>query len=315
MDLLLDRKIFLTTEREHKNLYSWCIQEYGTNDEKIGSDQIPWAWNNHFVATNLYYNLNFSGKSKNSSRLKFLDANRNEISKLKQRNISKQMPIDEGESIVAILKSENDETSYSMFGTDRTIKDIYLSIYKDSNQTKEYCYAWGCPSYETEIDFRNLIEPDRIQFNLFIKAEKFNKILELLKTNNISQLKFTVSGVNGFYSEWSPSISTSQIKVLTHDSNHKVEIDKKSKLTPAQQKNIPRMDEVLDFNLWITKNQGNHLISHSGDSVDDHDDHTNTTNMASGKNNFNIQLQKLVYQLKQSLILVVILLILILVFK
>lgn len=320
MDLQLDKKIFLTTEREHKNLYSWCIQEHNANGEKIGLDQIPWAWNNHFFATKLYYHLNLSGKTKNSSRLQFLDSTRKEPPKNKQNNINKQMVIDEQESITAILHSENDETSYSMFGTDRKIKNITLSISKESNKTKEFCYAWGCPSYVTEHDFRNITEPDTIQFYLSINAEKFNRIVQLIKINNINKLKFSVSGVSGFYSEWSPSISTSRIKVLTNDSYHNVEIDKKCKLTSIQQKNIPRLGEVLEFNLWIIKDQGEQLINLRDDENEDEDNnYIETTIKESGQNytnnNLFLELQKLAHPLKQALIVIVILLALILIFK
>jgi hypothetical protein len=319
MDLQLDRKIFLTTEREHKSLYSWCIQENDTNGEKIGQDQIPWAWNNHFVATNLYYHLNLTGKTKGSSNLKFLDDTRKEPSKNKQKSIDKQIVIDEGDSITAILHSENDETSYSMFGTDRQIKDIRLQISKESGKTKEFCYAWGCPSYETEHDFSNITEPDIIQFYLTLKAEKFNKILELIKTNNINKLKFIASGVTGFYSEWSPSISASKIKVLTNDSYHKVEIDEKCKMTPTQLQNIPRIGEVLEFNLWITKNQGEQLISLNNDDADEDNNYIETSEKFSGQINFNknliIQLQKVAHPIKQTLLVIAILLVLILIFK
>ncbi len=319
MDFELDRKIFLTTEREHKSLYSWCIQEYSANGEKVGSDQIPWAWNNHFVATNINYHVNLSGKTKSSSRLQFLDDSRKELPKSKQNNINKQIVIDEIEYITVILQSEDDQTSYSMFGTDRKVRDIQLSITKASMQTKESCYAWACPSYQTEIDFRNITEPDLIQFNLTLKAEKFNRILELIKDNNINKLKFVASGVTGFYSEWSPSISTSQIKVLSRDSSHKVEIDKNCKLTAAQQNNIPRIGEVLEFNLWIIKNQGDQLISINNNDADEDSNYIDTPDKFSGQNNSNkillAQLQKITHPLKQSLLVIVILLVLILIFK
>jgi len=311
MDLELDRKIFLTTEREHKSLYSWAIQEHGANGEKIGSDQIPWAWSNRFVATSLNYQVMLRGKVKNSSRLKLTDM------PLKASVRNNQMNIDEEEHITATLKSENDETSYSMFGTDRKIKDIVLSIYKETKQTKENCFVWGCPSYEYELDFRNIVEPDTISFSLFLNPHKFNKILDLIKTNNVNKLIFIPSGVKGFYSEWSPSISTSNIKVLCVDSNHKVEVDKKCQLTAVQQKNIPRLGEIFDFDLRILQNQNKNLINFKNN--DDEDDYTESYETFPEQNNLDknliIQLQKLAHPLKQTLLVIVILLVLILVFK
>lgn len=312
MDLKLDRKILLTSV-DQKSLYSWCIQEFGENGEKIGSDQIPWAWGNHFVATSLNYQVRLRGETKGSSRLRFADE------PLKATVKNNQMSINEEDYITATLQSENGRTSYSMFGTDREIKDIVLTIYRETKQTKEKCFSWGCPSYELEIDFRDEIQPDTILFNLFLKSDKFNKILELIKTNNINKLIFIPSGVKGFYSEWSPSISTSRIKVLCRDSDHKVEIDKKCKLTATQQKNIPRLDEVLEFQLTILQNQTRNLINLKNNEDEDGEDYIESYETVSEQNNFDknlvIQLRNLVHPLKQAVIVIVILLLCILLFK
>ena len=309
MDLELDRKIFLTTEREHKSLYSWAIQEHGANGEKIGSDQIPWDWSNRFVATSLNYQVLLRGKSKKASRIKGADV------QLKATVKYNQMNIDEEEHITAILQSENDDTSYSMFGTDRKIKDIVLSIYKETKQTKENCFVWGCPSYEYELDFRNEVQPDTISFSLFLKPDKFNKILDLIKTNNLNKLIFIPSGVKGFYSEWSPSISTSNIKVLCVDSNHKVEVDKKCQLTALQQKNIPRLGEIYDFDLRILQNQNRNLINLKSDDGDFTESYETVPEQNNFDRNLVMQLQKLAHPLKQTLLVIAILLVLILIFK
>jgi hypothetical protein len=280
--------------------------------EKIGSDQIPWAWSNRFVATSLNYQVLLRGKRKNTSRIKGRDI------PLKATANKSQINIDEEEYINATLKSENDETSYSMFGTDRKIKDIVLSIYKETKQSKENCFVWGCPSYEYELDFSNIVQPDTISFSLFLKPDKFNKILDLIKTNNLNKLMFIPGGVNGFYSEWSPSISTRNIKVLCVDSKHKVEVDKKCQLTAVQQKNIPRLGEIYDFDLRILQNQNRNLINLKSDDNDD-DDYTEPDETVPEQNNFDknlvMQLQKLAHPLKQTLLVIVILLFLILVFK
>jgi hypothetical protein len=310
MDLELDRKILLTSV-DQKSLYAWCIQEFGENGDKIGQDQIPWAWSNYFVATSLNYQVHLRGETKNLHRVRHADADG--PPKISTKN--NQINISEEESITATLQSENDATSYSMFGTGREIKDIALTIYRETKQTKESCFAWGCPSYEYELDFRNEVQPDTIQFNLFLKPDKFNKILDLIKANNINKLIFIPGGVKGFYSAWSPMISTSNIKVLCRDSDHKVEVDKKCKLTAAQQKNIPRLDEVLEFRLTILQNQNRNLINLKSND----DDYTELYETVPEQNNFDknlvMQLQKLAHHLKQTLLVIVILLVLILIFK
>src|ERR1700736_358243 len=44
MEYNLDNRVVLSTEREHKNLYSWSIKEFDEKGKQIGGDQIPWDW-------------------------------------------------------------------------------------------------------------------------------------------------------------------------------------------------------------------------------------------------------------------------------
>lgn len=314
MDYELNRKILFSEEIEYKSLYSWCLQELDANGDKIGLDQIPWAWTNRFIATSLRYGIQLNGQLENLSRTSPLTETKG---KTKAKN---QLKISETESINASISSEDNETIFSMFGTERTIKDINLSIYKDID---ERCSVWGCPSYVTEIDFRDIEQPDTIQFNLFINPDKFNKIVELIKSNNVNKMLFTARGVMGFYSEWSPSISTNKIKVLCNYDDHKVEVSEKSEITIAQ-KNIPRLGEVSEFNLTFIQNQNKELTltkdcddeyseSYGDEYSENFDDVSN-----SGQNNLDknlMQIHKLIHPLKQSLIVIVILLLLILIFK
>jgi hypothetical protein len=257
MDFELNRKILFSTEIKHKSLYSWCLQELDANGEKIGGEQIPWAWTNRFIATNFRYGVNLNGKLENSSRISPITFPHGKSNK------NKKLKISETESINLPLTSDGNETNYSMFGTERPIKDINLSIHKDID---ERCSVWGCPSYVAEIDFCDMEQPDTIQFNLFIHPDKFNKIVELIKYNNISKILFTAKEVAGFYSEWSPSISTNKIKVLCEDDDHKVETTEKSKMAITQKENLPRLGEVSEFNLTVIQNENNELtLTNNGD--------------------------------------------------
>lgn len=51
----------------------------------------------------------------------------------------------------------------------------------------------------------------------------------------------------GFYSEWSPGISTHRIKILTADKEHKVEGDGEGEIE------LPRLREVGDWSLDIVR--------------------------------------------------------------
>jgi hypothetical protein len=56
---------------------------------------------------------------------------------------------------------DGDETSFSMFGTDRTIKSFQLEIHPIADPAEqESCRAWGSVSYTTEIDFRHETSDD-----------------------------------------------------------------------------------------------------------------------------------------------------------
>ncbi|MGO4440312.1 hypothetical protein [Rhizobium sp. RAF56] len=56
---------------------------------------------------------------------------------------------------------------------------------------------------------------------------------------------FRVGGVEGFYAEWSPSISTDSIKVLTADKEHKVEIPDGCEIQPW------RLGKVSEAELYL----------------------------------------------------------------
>lgn len=58
-------------------------------------------------------------------------------------------------------------------------------------------------------------------------------------------LEVQLSGVDGFYAPWSPSIRTSEIKVLTADSGHKVVAAENSNQVP------PRLGGVSEFRLHL----------------------------------------------------------------
>ena len=44
VDFHLERGLRLHTKPEHKNLYSWAINEIDAQGQQIGDDQIPWGW-------------------------------------------------------------------------------------------------------------------------------------------------------------------------------------------------------------------------------------------------------------------------------
>ena len=120
-----------------------------------------------------------------------------------------------------------------MFGTDRTISDFGLLIMPlEGEDQQERCTVWGCVSYTTENDFRNETDDDTVSFYLYVRPETFERYTRKITASEVDKAFFRVVGVAGFYSEWSPSVSTDRIKVLTADEEHVVEIPDKCEIAP-----------------------------------------------------------------------------------
>jgi hypothetical protein len=133
-----------------------------------------------------------------------------------------------------------------MWGTDRVLTDIHLSIERlDEESLEESCKAWGSPSYTSEIDFRDYTEPDQLIFTVRLRPSKFQKIVDLIAASGLDSLGLYVSGVSGFYSDWSPSVTTDQVKVLTADGSQKVVEDSAVAVKP------PRLGSIAEFRLSI----------------------------------------------------------------
>lgn len=241
MDFHLERQLRLIAEPEHKNLYSWAINEIGESGDALGSDQIPWPWTLYFTATScvlsdiLELESNFS-KAEEDQPPSIIRTERQII----HANL-RPGPVQNDEASVP-------ETHYSMFGTDRRIEDFQLVIRPTTDPSeKEHCSAWGSPSYTSEIDFRDETINDCVVFSLFVKSDTFAQYATKISDGLVDNLVLTVGSVDGFYSEWSPSISTSTIKVLTSGEEHKVEIPGDLSFEP------PRLGSVGEATLHIIR--------------------------------------------------------------
>jgi hypothetical protein len=140
------------------------------------------------------------------------------------------------------------ETTFSMFGTDRTIKSFQLVIYPIADVgEQEKCTAWGTVSYTSEIDFRDDTTEDCIVFHLSVKPETFARYAAKVSQGTVDELILSVGSVAGFYSEWSPSISTRDVKVLTRGGEQKVT------LPPGLQFEPPRLGDIGAAELHISR--------------------------------------------------------------
>lgn len=238
VDYHLDRKIKLSEELEYKNLYSWSLQELNEEGEKVGRDQVPWIWNLYFTASELRYSRSIDIEQEGDSVEECTSP------KAQEREI-----------IYAILHPGicqdgrwlEDDTSYSMFGTNRKIKQFGLRISKTEKDSDEKCRVWGCVSYTTEVDFREETTDDTVEIYLSLSPDRFNDIADQIKSQRIDILQIGLGRVSGFYSEWSPSISTNKIKILAASNDQEVLSSEGCKIYP------PRLGNVGEFNITLTR--------------------------------------------------------------
>jgi hypothetical protein len=134
-----------------------------------------------------------------------------------------------------------------MLGTDRKIKQFGLRISKAAKDNDEKCHIWGCVSYTAEIDFRDETVDDTVEIYLNLIPKQFDQIAEQLKFRQIDTFQVRLGGVSGFYSEWSPSISTRNIKILAASDDQEVQTPEGCKIEP------PRLGNVREFSLTVTE--------------------------------------------------------------
>jgi hypothetical protein len=135
-----------------------------------------------------------------------------------------------------------------MFGTGRAIKSFQLDIHPITDPAKdEYCTAWGSVSYTTDIDFRNETTDDCIVFYMFVKPDTFNRFAEMVASRAVDEMILSVKDVPGFYSAWSPSISTRDVKVLTNNDEQKIAEPAGFQFSP------PRLGAIGTAELFINR--------------------------------------------------------------
>ena len=234
MDYHLDYGLRLKTEPEHKSLYSWAINEVEADGRPIDRDQIPWAWTLVFSATScsLTDRVEIEGRFSESDYAP---------------------QIDTGQIVRMTLRPGTwrngkflDNVTFSMFGTKRAIRHFTLEVSPLEDFAKEEsCNAWGSVAHTYEIDFRNETADDCLWFYLHVKPETFARYVALIDQGAIDTVLFSVGSVEGFYSDWSPSISTNNVKVLLDGEEHKLD------LPPDFQGKPPRLGRVHDARLLL----------------------------------------------------------------
>ena len=240
MDSHLDNKIQLNNKTEHESLYSWCLQEINSEGEQIGRDLIPWKWSFHFTASELRLNQGFE-----FGELSIFEDDEKEEEEEPNFQDTEVITANLHPGICTDGKWLEDDPRFSMLGTNRAITDFSLRINAVDQGEKEYCKVWGCVSYTSEIDFRDETTPDTIEIYLGLSKERFNRLAELISNKSIDVARIGISRVYGFYSDWSPSISTNSVKVLARGSDQEIELPEGCEIEP------PRLGDVGKFDLTL----------------------------------------------------------------
>jgi len=236
MDFHLNRKVALRQKSEYSSLDKWSLQEHDDDGKQLDSGQVPWPWSVVFTSTEMTLSEELTV---NTNKITFNTENvSGRISNTLEISEEHEITTEERYYICAELRpgyflDPDSVPRYSMFGTDRKIKSFKLWIYKREDETKpEHCYAWGMLSYTTEIDFRNETNDDTLQFYLHVSAARFAKYVEMMRKYPANVLTLRLRLVEGLYSEWTPSIYTDRIKVLTNFQDHQFTIPEGCEILP-----------------------------------------------------------------------------------
>ena len=228
MDFHLDYGLRLCTDPEYKSLYNWAINEVGADGISIGRDQIPWPWTLLFSVTS----CSLTDQFEIDERLESVGSSQTIRMTLRPTSWRND--------------SYTGDVIYSMLGTDRVIRDFTLQVLPLVDATKaEQCSAWGSVAYTSEIDFRSETTEDCLLFYLHVKPETFGRYVALVDQGAIKTALFSVGSADGFYSDWSPSISTDHVKVLARGSEQKIGVP------DGFQDEIPRLGQVREARLQL----------------------------------------------------------------
>lgn len=219
MEYDVDQRIVLS---EHEDApYSWSLSQIDAEAGYKASNETPWSWTLWFNVEKL--DLYDTVDSRNHR----LAAD--EDSKIyKRRTIKAKLRPSQ-------LRGISRRVQYSFFGTRRTISEISLSIEPlEAGETVEYCDVWGGPGYTAEHDFRQVKRDDELGFILFLQPETIERFAAQILAAPTLDASFSVGRVPGFYSAWSPSVTTDSIKVLGDHHAQPVEKPEGSKCDPLR---------------------------------------------------------------------------------
>jgi hypothetical protein len=240
----LDFVLEVGLEEEYASLYAWYIQELDGAGNPVGEKLIPWRGYHQFSLKGVRYSTCVQRRFRDElddeafADLDLLDG------KALVRRIS------------GWLKPQG-EVVYSMLGTERELSKINFTVTPTScsESGEEGIKIMGGVSYTAEIDFRDDTTPDWLSVDITIDDQSFNHFVEQVLRGNV-QGQLSIDSPEGFYSEWSPSISTNRLKILNQMPSSKwVKPDQRlvhKSVPDASSVTPPRLGFVRQFSLTLT---------------------------------------------------------------
>lgn len=227
-------KVEYTTPKPGRN---WRLKEVSDDGKLVGSDDLfPWPYYAWFRANEVRYFIHHGTDTYDEER--------------------KTYNIETEETIVAELVPEKKggygrPPNYSIMGFHRAVKEITLQIRRAGDNSSSTCYA--APQFDYG-EFGTETYPDFIQFKVSLEEEKFDAIVQLIKSGSLQKLTWSVNNVDGFYSNdghW--QTTTDLIKILpqlSEDGECSVGLD----LPDGLGHKVPRTGNVSEYSLQVATN-------------------------------------------------------------
>lgn len=222
----LENPVRVSTKSPHESLYSWFIEELDSTTKKVSPHYVPWGWNLYFDVTDL-------------TVIRSLEFEADKTSDVREHIHGRLFPQTTDRRAAA---------TYSFFGTNRKIESFTLRIVK-SKDDKESFHVFGSVGYEHEWDFENLLQGDSVEVEIVLPASRFDRLASFIEDGRSKGI-VTLGAVEGFYSEWSPSIRTKNIKILANLKDQKVTTDGAAEITP------PVLGKLGSFSFRLLKGDG-----------------------------------------------------------
>jgi hypothetical protein len=207
-------------ETPDDSLYKWSLCERNSEGVQVGSDVIPFNYNICFSVRNLNIRTNFNNDLSDS---------------IEKINPHVQIRGELKSGVVDNNHIVNDVVDYSILGTNRKINSFEFSIQQTEFDTEiEHCTLFTQIAHEYEVSFRYKQVTDSLIFEIRLNKNRFQKLLKLVQSENIDRMHLLVSGVEGFYSHWSPSIFPHAIKVLSDNDKQIIHTSQECKVIPKR---------------------------------------------------------------------------------